>query len=69
MFKKDLSCHASLVKHILGVITILLFVILSVFVIFKIRNEARAFNYIGRADVPVNTVLVDGTGKVSSVQI
>jgi len=67
MFKKDGSGHYSPVKYILGFTMIFLFVVLSVFVIFKIRNEARQFSYIGRADVPVNTIVVEGTGKVTSV--
>jgi len=39
--------------------------ILSVFFVFKIRNAAREYGYIGRAPLNQYTVAIEGQGKVS----
>ena len=63
MFDKLKECHKK--AHTLICVGALFLVILSVFFVFKIRNVAREFGYIGRAPLSQYTVNIDGEGKVS----
>lgn len=51
--------------HILACLAAIFVISLSVFVIFKTRNAAREYGYIGRAPLTQYTVNIDGEGKVS----
>jgi uncharacterized protein len=63
MFKKIKECHKKM--HILVCLAAVFLSVLSVFFIFKIRNESREYGYIGRAPLTQYTVSIDGEGKVS----
>lgn len=59
---KDYKCGHRLVKPLLAI----LLLALSMLVIFKIRNVAREYGYIGRAPLSQYTITIDGEGKVTA---
>ncbi len=52
--------------HFLACLVAIFIIALSVFVIFKTRNAAREYSYIGRAPLTQYTITIDGEGKVTS---
>lgn len=64
MFKKLKECKYK--HHVIKPLAAILLLVLSVFVIFKIRNVNREYGYIGRADLTQYTITIEGEGKVTS---
>lgn len=64
MFDKLKECHKKM--HILACLAAAFVIILAVFFIFKIRNVAREYGYIGRAPLTQYTITIDGEGKVTA---
>ncbi len=52
--------------HILACLAGVFVIILSLFFIFKIKNVAREYGYIGRAPLTQYTITIDGEGKVTA---
>lgn len=65
MFDKLEECKCP-GKHLLKILAASLFLILSVFFIFKIRNVAREYGYIGRAPLSQYTITISGEGKATA---
>ena len=65
MFEKFKECHKKM--HILACVAAAFVIILSLFFVFKIRNVAREYSYIGRAPLSQYTINISGDGKVSGV--
>lgn len=64
MFDKLKECHKKM--HFLACLVAGFVLILSLFFIFKIRNVAREYGYIGRAPLTQYTITIDGEGKVTA---
>lgn len=64
MFDKLKECHKKM--HFLAGLAAVFVIILAVFFVFKIRNAAREYGYIGRAPLTQYTITIDGDGKVTA---
>lgn len=63
---EKLKQHTKVAQGGMGLVGIFL-LILCVFFVFKVRNEARQYGYIGRAPLSQYTITISGEGKVQSV--
>ncbi len=64
MFDKLKECHKKM--HVLACLVGIFVIILAIFFVFKIRNAAREYGYIGRAPLTQYTITIDGEGKVTA---
>lgn len=54
------------VYSLLGLCLVLLAIVVSIFMIFKIKNTSREFNYIGRNPEMIKTMVFRGDGKANT---
>jgi uncharacterized protein YggE len=59
--------HSHWPKMVVGIFMAIALICLSVFLIYQARNTMKRFDYIGKADLQMNSVLITGEGKVSAI--